>query len=210
MGLLSELWSMTDGVSQCWWLSNACRIDWEAWAAVGTVAAVFAAVFAPSIQRQLARRRATALFMAAYMHDLVDAHACLRTTDSNQPVGKGTDESAFLDAQIMVGPEHRSNYVESIRFAVSRLSQRDVDLTKWPSVDLHVATGVVIAIETTKAVLAGANALPDLEQNKIPATLKVLRGGIDAALQALALAEREGMARFGWLMDDYRKRAEKK
>lgn len=202
--------SMLDGVSQCWWLSETCVVNWDAWAAIGTVAAVFAAVFAPSIQRRLVRRKATALFMAAYMHDLVDAHACLRKVDTDMPVGKESELSMTVDAHHLVSREHRVNYADNLKLGLSRLAGREVDLTKWPAVDLHAATGVVIAIETSKAVLAAATALPDLGKEKIPNALKIIRGGIDAALQALALAETEGNKRFGWLMERYRERAERK
>lgn len=199
--------SMLDGVSQCWWLSEACVVNWDAWAALGTVAAVFAAVLAPSIQRQLVRRRANALFMAAYMHDLVDAHACLRKTDDAMPVGKDTDLSMWVDANNLIRRDHRVEYADKMKFGLSRLAIRDVDLTKWPAVDLQVATGVVIAVETTKAVLAAATALPDLAEENLEPAFKAIRGGIDAALQALALAEAEGTERFGWLIDAYRQRA---
>ena len=116
----------------------------------------------------------------------------------------------WVDAHHLIYREHRVSYADSLKFGLSRLAVREVDLTKWPAVDLHAATGVVIAIETAKAVLAAATALPDLENEKIPATLKIIRGGIDAALQALALAEAEGNKRFGWLMESYRKRAERR
>lgn len=202
--------SMLDGVSQCWWLSETCVVNWDAWAAVGTVAAVFAAVFAPSIQQRLVRRKATALFVAAYMHDLVDAHACLRKVDNETPVGKDTERSIAVDAHHLVSREHRVNYADNLKFGLSRLAGREVDLTKWPAVDLHAATGIVIAIETVKAVLAAATAWPDLDKEKIPDAQKIIRGGINAALQALALAEAEGNKRFGWLMESYRKRAERK
>lgn len=210
MSWIHDLWAMRDGVSQCWWLSKTCEVNWDAWAAVGTVTAVFAAVFAPSIQQRLVRRKATALFMAAYMHDLVDAHACLRKVDTDMPVGKDTERSMWVDAHHLINREHRVSYADSLKFGLSRLAVREVDLTKWPAVDLHAATGVVIAIETAKAVLAAATALPDLEKEKIPGTLKIIRGGINAALQALALAEAEGNKRFGWLMESYRKRAERR
>ncbi|MGV6491331.1 hypothetical protein ACTUVK_000494 [Stenotrophomonas rhizophila] len=31
--------SMLDGVSQCWWLSRSCAVDWNAWASIATAAA---------------------------------------------------------------------------------------------------------------------------------------------------------------------------
>ncbi|WP_313242069.1 hypothetical protein [Stenotrophomonas sp.] len=36
--------SMLDGVSQCWWLSETCVVNWDAWAAVGTMLAVVVAL----------------------------------------------------------------------------------------------------------------------------------------------------------------------
>lgn len=35
---------MINGVSECWWLSRTCRIDWSAWSAIGSAAAVFVAL----------------------------------------------------------------------------------------------------------------------------------------------------------------------
>jgi len=32
--------SMLDGVSQCWWLSKTCVVNWNAWSAAGAIAAV--------------------------------------------------------------------------------------------------------------------------------------------------------------------------
>jgi hypothetical protein len=36
--------SMLEGVSQCWWLSERCVVDWEAWSAIGTFLAVYVAL----------------------------------------------------------------------------------------------------------------------------------------------------------------------
>ncbi|WP_452093519.1 hypothetical protein, partial [Bacillus altitudinis] len=60
-----------DGISQCWWLGETCAVNWNAWAAIGTVAAVFTAIFAPSVQRLLIRRKANALFALAYRGDVL-------------------------------------------------------------------------------------------------------------------------------------------
>ncbi|MCC4613619.1 hypothetical protein LL963_16230 [Xanthomonas campestris pv. esculenti] len=35
---------MRDGVSQCWWLSKNCVVNWDAWSAVGTLLAVCVAI----------------------------------------------------------------------------------------------------------------------------------------------------------------------
>ncbi|QNH11190.1 hypothetical protein HEP75_00608 [Xanthomonas sp. SI] len=49
---------MLDGVSECWWLSTTCVVNWDAWAAIGTVAAVWVALMASGAEwRRLRRER---------------------------------------------------------------------------------------------------------------------------------------------------------
>ncbi len=44
MGVLDKLSAMKSGFSQCWLLSETCEINWDAWAAFGTLAAVVVAL----------------------------------------------------------------------------------------------------------------------------------------------------------------------
>lgn len=76
--------SMLDGVSQCWWLSETCAVNWDAWSAVGTVfAAVVALVLALVAYKQSesigARKRTVAIdicrVLAARIFDEVNALA---------------------------------------------------------------------------------------------------------------------------------------
>ncbi|MBB3822273.1 hypothetical protein FHT03_001044 [Xanthomonas arboricola] len=48
-----------DGVSECWWLSSNCVINWDAWSAIGTVAATGVALFfgVQSVELQARVRR---------------------------------------------------------------------------------------------------------------------------------------------------------
>lgn len=48
--------SMLDGLSQCWWLSDTCSVNWDAWAAVGTFFAAFMALRI-SLAEQCRRRQ---------------------------------------------------------------------------------------------------------------------------------------------------------
>lgn len=48
--------SMIDGISQCWWLSRSCAVDWNAWAAIATAAATGLALTL-SIKEARARQR---------------------------------------------------------------------------------------------------------------------------------------------------------
>ncbi|HFF2842372.1 TPA: hypothetical protein ACGCEE_004694 [Stenotrophomonas maltophilia] len=47
--------SVLDGVTQCWWLSKTCAIDWTAWSAVATGAAVVVALLVGALPIRLAR-----------------------------------------------------------------------------------------------------------------------------------------------------------
>lgn len=50
---------MLDGVSECWWLSSNCVVNWDAWSAIGTVAATAVALVfgVQAIQLQARVRR---------------------------------------------------------------------------------------------------------------------------------------------------------
>lgn len=48
--------SILDGVSQCWWLSSTCSVDWDAVSAVGTVAAVAVALVVAGAQGRKEKR----------------------------------------------------------------------------------------------------------------------------------------------------------
>lgn len=47
---------MLDGISQCWWLSETCVIDWTAWSAIATCAAVVAALLVGVLPIRHARK----------------------------------------------------------------------------------------------------------------------------------------------------------
>lgn len=54
MGVMGELYSMRYGISECWWLSGSCALNWDALAALGTFAA---AAIALAVSSREARRR---------------------------------------------------------------------------------------------------------------------------------------------------------
>lgn len=190
---------MLDGVSQCWWLSENCVVNWDAWSAVGTVAAVFAAVLAPAIQRRFARRKSNALFLFSYMGDVVDALACLRKLDSGWPIKK-IGGNAEMVAAAMRKKENQESFAEEMKKAAGRLAAREVDHAKWPAVDIELAASMVMAIESVKAVLIAATVIPALDGHKLDAAFVTIRNGMDAAIANLADIEREGGEKVLWLM----------
>ncbi|AYO95603.1 hypothetical protein [Xanthomonas axonopodis] len=198
---------MLDGISQCYWLSNDCVVNWDAWSAIGTVAAVFAAVFAPAIQRRFVRGKANALFAFAYLQDIVEARSCLRSVDVAYPLLADTVAGHWCDANLRLKADARREYSELMSKALSSLAKREVDLAKWPAVDLEVAAGVVIAIETTKALLTAANAFPDLEPSKFDDGMTTLRRATNVALEATAMAQKNGEKLVGRLIKEHKRRA---
>lgn len=60
---------MVDGLSQCWWLSSTCEVNWDAWAAVGTFLAAFIALRIALAEQ--ARRREEALDRALGLSTLL-------------------------------------------------------------------------------------------------------------------------------------------
>lgn len=141
--------SMLDGVSQCWVLSKGCVVNWDAWAAVGTVAAVFTAVFAPTIQRLLVRKRTNALFALAYRTDLFAALDMVKQLRAKYPFGNGSIEARQAEASLVIDEYFRDELTRHANI-LNVLTVREVDLTKWQGVDVSLAATVALAIETTK------------------------------------------------------------
>lgn len=149
MGLLQQLWGMHEGVSECWWLSRSCEVNWDAWAAIGTVAAVFTAVFAPTIQRLLVRKKANAMFALAYRTDLFSVLSSVQELRRQYPFGSGNGDAFTAEAMLLTDEQFRVGLIADAD-ALDILTARDVDLTKWQGVDVRLAAKVALAIETTK------------------------------------------------------------
>lgn len=141
--------SMLDGVSQCWLLSQTCVVNWNAWAAVGTVAAVFTAIFGPALQRRLVRQKANALFGVSYQSDLITASVRLAALSQDFPLNPDTDSAWAVHADITGQGRHRTEFIERCA-SLDCLGKREMDLTKWPSVDLELAAKIAVAIECVR------------------------------------------------------------
>jgi len=150
--------SMLEGVSQCWLLSETCVVNWDAWAAVGTVAAVFAAVFAPSIQRRLVRRKVNALFAMAYQRDVSAAKARLELLEQAFSLDPNSDSAWAVHSAIQLGGSSQAHFLQMCQ-RLEHLAKRDVDIAKWGAVDLDLAAHVAAAIESVKGFASGAELL---------------------------------------------------
>lgn len=184
--------SMLDGVSQCWVLSETCVVNWNAWAALGTVAAVFSAVFAPSIQRRFVRKRANALFFFAHLGPVVETMTFLQDLNGVHPAGSDSAfEPAFLDA-LRASKEEREQYRDRVAFGVAPLAECTVDAARWPGIDMKNAALLAVAIDACRAVRAGTKKLVDYsDDNDFEMRVSGVRAGLTVALRALAKVDHE-------------------
>lgn len=182
---------------RCWPLGAKCEVNWDAWAAVGTCAAVVVALCGPAVSRALVRKKADALFAMAYRKDLISALVKLNTIAEEYPF-HDTNVSWAVESMLEQEGKVRKRFLVLSR-ALSALTSREVDLTKWPAVDLNLAAKVVIAIETTKQFQLGAEhfAHPPADRDWNRMTSTVGRALLDALLDvkaandAAATAERK-------------------
>ncbi|MGE8282845.1 MAG: hypothetical protein ACN6PX_03135 [Stenotrophomonas lactitubi] len=182
--------SMLDGVSQCWWLSKSCAVNWNAWAAIGTVAAVFAAIFGPSLQRMLIRRKANALFAFAFRGDVITVLVKLASIRDQFPIEKGHGAAWAAQELLRKDESARTDFMARAR-SLDVLTKRDLDMSKWPAVDLDLAAKLARAMESVRHFQMGAEVLATPEGDR---DWELMFGTIDDALrEALAyidLAER--------------------
>jgi len=158
MRAVAEIWSMRDGVSQCWKLSKYCTVDWEAWAAIGTVTAVLVALFGPAIQRRFVRKKTNALFALSYRSSVVAALGRLRNLDDRFPLDPAAPAAWQVHSSLTRKGDEQANFLQ-ICERLSDLSGREVDLTKWGAADLDLAAKISVAIESTGHFQLGADTL---------------------------------------------------
>ncbi|RZA28801.1 MAG: hypothetical protein EOP02_06365 [Proteobacteria bacterium] len=73
---------MLDGVSQCWWLSKACEVNWDAWAAIATAIGTCLALAIATrdgLQRMKDRRAAAKLALISIWPFAHKAAGCTST-----------------------------------------------------------------------------------------------------------------------------------
>lgn len=199
---------MLDGVSQCWWLNKTCEINWDAWAAIGTVAAVFAAVFGPMLQQWLVRKNANALFALAYRSDLLSTQIRLENVRDESPFGMA-DVAWAVEAMLQENGPARMRLI-SLSKGLDALSTREVDMTKWPAVELNLAAKVAVAVESTRNFQIGAElfAKPPPNRNWVEMTASVaealdnalrdVNDATDAVMSAARRIRRKGRRRWFW------------
>lgn len=88
--------SMLDGVSQCWWLSSACRVDWAAWAAIAAGFAALAALLVGLGPIWLESRRRTK--QAKVLAQVLADELAIQELYLRAAIGVPRDESGYVTA----------------------------------------------------------------------------------------------------------------
>ncbi|MEB2184379.1 hypothetical protein VDS18_00380 [Xanthomonas campestris pv. campestris] len=73
---------MLDGVSQCWWLSRTCKVNWDAWAAIATASGTCVALAVATLDglgRIRVRRSAAKLALISIWPFAHKAAGCVST-----------------------------------------------------------------------------------------------------------------------------------
>lgn len=137
---------MLDGVSECWLLSASCTVNWSAWSAIGTGLAVVIAIFGPALHRAMIRKKANSLFALAYFSRLLAVSVKMETLEAEFPVGKDDEASRAAEQRIM-GSKDEEERFEVLGARLPFQSDRTLDLSKWPGVDMGVASEVAMALD---------------------------------------------------------------
>ncbi|WP_294995458.1 hypothetical protein [uncultured Stenotrophomonas sp.] len=170
---------------------GGCVVWWDAWAAVGTVSAVFAAIFAPAIQRRMQRKRLNALFAASYINNAVSIGVYFSNLRKEFPLDEISVEAA--DAAWKLAN------LEAARSRFQYLSQKlegdhacGFDASKWPGVDLDLLLGMAHMLEAVSDVLHCGRTLGTMEnedwkdaEDSVKNLLKNCRGWIENGQERL-------------------------
>lgn len=183
---------MLDGISQCWWLSKTCAVNWEAWAATGTVLAVFVAILAPAIQRRFfLRKKANAVFAVSYWADIVTGRIAIERILTEFPLNENGPVRSDLERKLKANQEDRLSF-RTFTEKLAPLCSRELDGSKWPAVDLDIVLAVAEAIHAAGDIVRVGNVMVDgnTEKRDWPTMLTLFRENIDDSLHAIRAAEK--------------------
>ncbi|MDG9763971.1 hypothetical protein ACT6SE_07205 [Stenotrophomonas sp. LC732] len=137
---ISEM-SFSDGISECWWLSETCVVNWDAWASIGTVAGVVTALSVPAVKRFFASRRVSAIFAAAHVTQLEAAQAAIRNFSSAYSFAAPSTGSA--DKRLVLKSDAGlAKAAEALVENLASVRALEVDLSKYPDVGTLLAADV--------------------------------------------------------------------
>ena len=181
------------GFSTCSELGvDGCVIWWDAWAAIGTVFAVFVAIAGPSIQRRFfLRKKANAVFASAFKSDVVKARIAAERLIVDFPLSVESEQSIANVKNLMNSSEWRSAF-EQRTAKLAILGSRDLDGSKWPAVDLDLILAVADGIQGASDVMYVGEVMTTghTEQRDWSMMLPMFHDQIQTATEHIKFAER--------------------
>lgn len=179
--------SVLDGLSECWWLSSTCSLDWDAVASVGTVVGVLVALFAPVVRRALTGRKVDTIFVAAHMSELRGIRAKIRRLHRTLNALE-FDE----DGDTVTLSSANSRFVKEVAMECLAFKPGVVDLARYPGLDLHLASivtrGMYEVSKVGHAIGNRENGKPHLEV--VAYGIPLWQATVDRAMRVLNSADR--------------------
>lgn len=183
--------SWLNGFSTCSKLGvDDCVIWWDAWAAIGTVLAVFVAIFAPAIQRRFfLRKKANAVFAASYLSVLTKASIFAENLVRDFPINDGTEKSAEAVERLKESADERERF-EVTAGKLNILADRELDGSKWPAVDLDLILAVAHAIDGAEDIVLVGSVMTngDAERRNWVRMAPAFRRRIDNSIAGIEFA----------------------
>ncbi|MET3149102.1 UNVERIFIED_ORG: hypothetical protein ABIC77_000296 [Stenotrophomonas geniculata] len=177
MSWIGNLWR---GMSPCMEPGiDGCVVWWDAWAAIGTSAAVAVALLTPLVRQRLNSRRLNAIIALQFGDEIAMASATLKILADHYPVGKEdyrrTGERLSLDA------EYRNAMAGGVRW-LKRLGDASLDFGQLPEgAELKAVVIFATAIHCCKALGTTVEELASSEDG----------GSVEDWLEAMQVYERE-------------------
>lgn len=123
---------------RCWPLGPTCEVNWDAWAAIGTMVGVLTALAAPWIRDFALRRKADAVFALAYKKSMLDGVLAVSKFERRFR----EDPSEKIDSES--GEALRD--FKAITDELLLVAAQDLDVSRWPAVSQGLAHSVAEAL----------------------------------------------------------------
>lgn len=130
---------------RCGPLGPSCEVNWDAWAAMGTMAGVLTALATPWIRDWVLQEKVDGIFALAFQAMLSHSATRLWTMREQFPLGYEDASSGEMEAHVMANVAERVRIGE-LAYELTIAGKREVDLTRWPSVSPGLAHSVAAAI----------------------------------------------------------------
>jgi len=218
VGYVLRRTGMSSGISQCWWLSETCAVDWSAWAAIATFAAAGIALVAavlPIMEARRARRQIADSVLKVALASVTDQVLYL-TIASRLLEGQRVHGALFRHAMANINAMDEKpiadvvpyfdalpvSVVDPLTYALVKLkrTKRVADMVK-PSHPAHDRTEEAVVarmnvLEVVNALQkvrkAGADhfgdPLPDIDRSAIEGLVQDTRTRADAEVMGVARA----------------------